>query len=145
MPRKVIVTPWVVLTSCASVVAGNTTTTASQQRSLERIATSSSSRSMTRFGTARALPHWHGRRGGVKALAGALTAALGGRRFGGPTSKGLSHGVDPGLRSVAQLDPVDSRCSSTDPRVVRSARWLQGEAALVRHRRRRDRSPRRRG
>src|SRR5437879_3213904 len=79
--------PWFVLTSCASAVAGNTTTAASQQRSLERIATSSSSRSVTRFGTARALPHWHGRRRGVKALAGALTAALGGRRFGGPTSK----------------------------------------------------------
>src|SRR6266550_8523192 len=115
--------PWFVLTSCASAVAGSTATAVSQQRSLERIATSSS-RSVTRFGTARALPHWHGRRGGVKALAGALTAALGGRRFGG-------HDVDPGVRSAAQLDPIHARCGVTDPRAVGPAGRAAGEAPLV--------------
>src|SRR2546428_3234014 len=127
MPRSVMETPWVVLTSCASAVAGRMVA-ASQQRSVERIATSSSSRSVTRFGTTRATHV--GMADALASRAGlglpatlarggrALTAALGGRRFGGPTSKGLSHGVDPGLRSPAQLDPIHARCGVTDPRAV---------------------------
>src|SRR5438552_13831326 len=144
MPRSVIETPWVVLTSCASAVAGSTTTAASQQRSLERMATSSSSRSVTRFGTTRALDILAQATRGRQGPGGrALTTALGGRRFGGPTNKwGLSHDVDPGVRSAAQLDPIHPRCGVTDPRAVRPAGRAAAEAPLVCDRRGGDRGAR---
>src|SRR3989442_14500893 len=127
MPRSVMETPWVVLTSCASAVAGRMVA-ASQQRSVERIATSSSSRSVTRFGTTRATHV--GMADALASRAGlglpatlarggrALAAPLGGRRFGGPTAKGLSHGVGPGFRSPAQFDPLQRPFVGTDPRGV---------------------------
>src|SRR5438445_1927490 len=62
--------------------------------------------------------------------------------FWRPNGKGLSHGMDPGVRSTAQLDPIHARCGVTDPRAVRPACTAAGEAPLVCDRRGRDRGAR---